>query len=71
MKNKYVYHSKLSEKKFREIIRLFAEDLTATQIANLTGLNRNTINTLLHKIKMVPPDCCENTIPLAMLLVNQ
>ena len=51
MKNKYVYHSKISEKKFREIMRLFVEDLTATQITNLTGLNRNTVNTLLHKIR--------------------
>ena len=51
MKNKYVYHSKISEKKFREIIRLFAEDLTATQITNLTGLNRNTINALLQKVR--------------------
>ena len=52
MKNKYVYRSKISEKKFREIVRLFSEDLTATQITNLTGLNRNTINALLQKIRV-------------------
>ncbi len=44
MKNKYVKVSHISEPKFREILKLFSEDLSATQISHLTGLNRNTIN---------------------------
>ena len=44
MKNKYIKVSHISEPKFREIVKLFSEDLSATQIANLTNLNRNTIN---------------------------
>jgi|GEM_PF-3351515 len=43
MKNKYVYHSRISEKKFREIVKLFSLDLEADQTANITGLSRNTI----------------------------
>lgn len=51
MKNKYVNRSKISEAKFREIVRLFSLDLTAIQIADLTGLNRNTINRYLTEIR--------------------
>ena len=47
MKNKYVKVSHISEPKFKEIVKLFSEDLSATQIANLTNLNRNTINRYL------------------------
>ncbi len=47
MKNKYIKVSHISEPKFREIVKLFSEDLSATQIANLTKLNQNTINRYL------------------------
>jgi len=46
MKNRYSKYSKVSEAKIREIIRYFAVDLTAVQAAELSGLNRNTINRL-------------------------
>lgn len=49
--NKYASHSKISEKKIREMIRLFALDLNALQIAELTGLNRNTVNRYLKAIR--------------------
>ena len=35
---------RISKKKRRQILQCFAEDLTATQTAQITGLNRNTIN---------------------------
>ena len=38
MKDKYVIHSHISDKKFREIIHLFSEDLSATQISHLTNI---------------------------------
>jgi len=41
MKNKYIKVSHISELNFREIVRLFFEDLSATQISNLAKLNRN------------------------------
>lgn len=44
MKNKYVYRSRISEAKFREIVKLFSLDLEADQTAQITGLSRNTIN---------------------------
>ena len=47
MKNMYVKVSHISEPKFTEIVKLFSEDLSGTQITNLTNLNRNTINRYL------------------------
>jgi len=47
VKIKYINSSKISEAKFREIIRYFAADLSATQIANLSGISRNSINKYL------------------------
>ncbi len=44
MKNKYCKRSHVSEKVFRQVVKCFAVDLTATQTAQMTGLNRNTIN---------------------------
>lgn len=47
MKNKFLKGAHASEKKVREIIRLFSDDLTATEIAGITGLSRITINAYL------------------------
>lgn len=51
MNNKYVNRAKLSEAKFRELVRFFSLDLTAIQIAELTRLNRNTVNRYLTEIR--------------------
>jgi transposase-like protein len=53
MENKYANRSKISEAKFREIIKYFAADLTATQIAHFTGLNRKTINRYLIEMRRI------------------
>ena len=36
VKNKYIVRSRISEKKFREILKYFAEDIEASKISNLT-----------------------------------
>lgn len=59
MKNRYFIRSRISEKKFREIIKLFSVDLTALQIASLTKINRNTINSILKKIREKIAQNCE------------
>jgi transposase len=51
MKNKYVNRSKISEAKFRQLVRYFSLDLTAIQITELIGLNRNTVNRYLTEIR--------------------
>src|SRR5690625_4887387 len=65
MDNKYVNRSKISEAKFRELVRLFALDLTATQIAKLSGLNRNTVNRYIKGIRERLAEYCEITGPVA------
>ena len=65
MKNKYVKVSHISEFKFREIVKLFSEDLNATQISNLTNLNRNTINRYLMLFRERIVKICEEESPLS------
>ena len=52
MKNKYIRRSRVSEAKFREILRYFCADQTAAQAAVLSGVSRNSINSLYHKIRV-------------------
>ncbi|GHV47472.1 hypothetical protein FACS189499_05050 [Clostridia bacterium] len=51
MKNRHIYHSRISEAKFREIVKLFSMDLKATQTAELTGASRNTITSLYFAMR--------------------
>ena len=50
-KNKYIKHTHISERKFREILQLFCADLTSTQIAEVAKVNRNTINRILQLLR--------------------
>ena len=65
MRNRYLKRSHISEAKTRQVVRLFCEDITATQIASLTGVNRNTINRILTHIRTVIAKRCEATSPLS------
>jgi len=58
MKNKYCYRSRISEKKFREIIKYFSLDLEAEKISKLTGISRPTINKILTKIREKIAEFC-------------
>ncbi|WP_245559224.1 transposase, partial [Chitiniphilus shinanonensis] len=64
-KNKYIRRSKISEAKFRELVRYFALDLDASQIAMLSGLNRNTVNRYLNGIRLRIAQTCEQESPLS------
>lgn len=64
MDNKYVNRSRISEAKFRELVRLFALDLTATQMAELTNLNRNTVNRYVNEIRKRLAEYCEIMSPV-------
>ena len=52
VKNKYVIRSRISKAKFRQIILLFSEDLSATQISHLTKVSRPTVNKYLTAIRL-------------------
>jgi transposase len=64
MKNRYLKGAHLSERKVRELIKLFAEDLTATQIANITGISRITVNAYFKLIRTHIAKFCEEKNPL-------
>lgn len=52
MRNKYQYRSHISERKFREVLRYFAEDETAVKTARYSKLNRKTVNRLFYKMRL-------------------
>ena len=47
MKNKYIYRSRISEKKFRKILWYFSADIEAVKIAEFTDISEKTINLAL------------------------
>ncbi len=51
VKNRYYKHSKLDEQRFRKILALFAEDLTAVEVANQTGVNVRSVNSIFLKLR--------------------
>lgn len=51
MKNKLLKGAHLSERKCREILQLFCDDLTATQIAEISGVSRVTVNNYFKLIR--------------------
>ena len=59
MKNKYIVRSRISEKKFREILKYFTEDIEATKIANLTRISRISIYKILKSIRVLISQECE------------
>jgi transposase-like protein len=65
LRNKYIYRSRISEAKFRQILRLFCLDLTATQIAAIVGISRNSINKYLKCIRGEIARYCESVSPVS------
>jgi transposase len=51
--NPILKRARISTAKFRQILKYFALDIEATKIAQLTGLNRNTINKYLLLVRKV------------------
>ena len=64
MNNKYANRSKISEAKIRQLIKLFSVDLGASQIAELSGLNRNTVNRYIFAIREKIAHYCESKSPI-------
>lgn len=62
---KQFVRARISRAKFRQILKLFALDLTAVQITALTGLNRNTVNRYLTLIRQAVAQHCERESPFS------
>ena len=61
--NRYKICSRITNAKFRQILKLFCVDLNASQIAELTSLNRNTVNSYLKKFRLRIAAICEAQSP--------
>lgn len=63
--SKQFVRAKISRAKFRQLLKLFALDLTATQISALAVLNRNTVNRYLRLIRQTVALHCERESPFS------
>ena len=63
--NRYKKRARISNKKFRQLLKLFCVDLNASQITELTSLNRNTVNSYLKKIRLRIAEICEMQYPVS------
>ena len=52
MKNKYVFRSRLSESKFRDIIRYFSMDLESSKISLPTGISQHSLSVIFKAIRL-------------------
>ena len=64
IKNRYYQRSRITEAKFRQLIRCFALDLTASNIAELIGLSVRSTNSIFIKIRHRITEFCEIESPL-------
>jgi transposase len=63
MKNKYIKVTHISERKTREIIRLFSLDIEAKKTAELAGVSRQTINKFYNAFRERIAEICEAEAP--------
>ena len=61
--NRYYLRSKISERKFRQIVRYLAMDFTASDVAQLTGLTRKTVTLIFLRIRQRLAAECERASP--------
>jgi transposase-like protein len=61
--NKYYRAAKISEAKFRQILRCFGEDLTASSTARLTGVSVRSVNSIFLKIRRRLAELCDGEPP--------
>jgi transposase-like protein len=63
--NRYFRFSKISEAKFRALLRGFALDLTATQTAQMTGISLRSVNQIYLRLREKLANECERKSPFA------
>ena len=60
MKNKYIIRSRISEAKFREILKYFCLDIEATKIAKICHISQKTTDKICKNIRILIAKECEN-----------
>ena len=63
--NRYFRFSKISEARFRFLLRCFALDMTATQTAQMTGLSLRSTNQIFLRLREKLVQECEKTSPFS------
>lgn len=58
-RNRYYRRARLSERKFREVVRCLALDMSASDTARLTGISIRSANTIFLKIRQRMAQECE------------
>ena len=51
-KNRYLFRGRISERKFRDLVRLFALDITADRAAALVGVNHKTAASICTLLRL-------------------
>lgn len=64
MNNKYYKCSKISEAKFRQLVRYFAMDFTASDAAELTGLSRRSVTDIYGRLRVKITQWSARQVPL-------
>lgn len=62
-KNKYVKNAHLSERKFRELLKLFCMDVPSIDCARFCNLNRNTTDRYYKLFRIRIAEICEIDSP--------
>ena len=65
MNNRYIYRPRVSEAKFRSLLKCFSLDAEASKIPVLTGIRRNTVSRTLPAIRKRISEFCELVSPFA------
>ena len=65
IKNRYYYRSRISEAKFRQLVRCFSLDFTAPSTAELTGIAVRSVNSIFLKMRHRLALICELESPLS------
>jgi hypothetical protein len=63
--NRYYRFSKISEAKFRSLLRCFALDMTATQTARMSGISLRSVNHIYLRLREKLAKECEIKSPFA------
>uniref|UniRef100_A0A2X0QUI9 Transposase n=1 Tax=Candidatus Nitrotoga fabula TaxID=2182327 RepID=A0A2X0QUI9_9PROT len=63
-KNRCYARSRISEAKFRQLVKCFALDLTATNTAKLIGISVRSVNSFYLGIRLRMAEDCEVATPL-------
>ena len=65
MKNKYMYRSRISEKKFREILKFFCLDLEAIKVAEICKISQKSTDKIFKAIRIKMAKECEKQAKLS------